>query len=687
MKNLENKLGQETSPYLLQHADNPVNWQAWNQNSLDRARYEDKPILLSIGYSTCHWCHVMARESFEDEDTAQLMNQHFINIKVDREERPDLDKIYQSAHSMLTGRPGGWPLTVFLRPDDLMPFFAGTYFPKEHKYNMPCFREIMTTIHDFYRSRKNDIEEQSKSLKSMWEQMDQGDKNTSAILNALPLDMARKQITSSYDTVYGGFSGAPKFPHPAILERSLRHWALGKQQQRNDDDILQTAIFTLKKMAMGGLFDHLGGGFFRYSTDESWTIPHFEKMLYDNAQLLPLYVYAYKITGVAFFESITRHTADWVIQEMQSPEGGYYSALDADTEGEEGKFYTWSADEVHSLLNEEHYPIFARAYGFDQSANFEGKWHLYKNVDLQDLAKQFELDEEKIAEILKHCRKSLINNQAQRTRPGCDDKILTSWNALMIRGMCIAGRLLDKTEYIDSAHQALLFINKTLWNDQRLLATCTDGQAHLNAYLDDYAFLLDALIEYLQCRWDNDMLHWADQIAQTLLAQFEDRDRGGFYFTSHDHEQLILRSKTFSDDAIPAGNGIAAFALQRLGLILGNTAYLDAAENCIKAGSTDLQHHALTSCSLLHALEENLNKPTIIIIRGNTDELKQWQAIYNEKFKPSALVFAIPADQTPLAPLDDKTPLNTTCAYICEGMQCLPPITDIEAFKTCLEQK
>ncbi|MCW9015214.1 MAG: thioredoxin domain-containing protein [Gammaproteobacteria bacterium] len=686
MNKPDNKLSQETSPYLLQHADNPVNWRAWNQDALDEAQHKNKPILLSVGYSACHWCHVMAHESFEDKETARIMNEHFINIKVDREERPDLDKIYQHAHSMLTGRPGGWPLTVFLTPADQMPFFAGTYFPKQRKYNMPSFQEIMATVSNVFSSRKDDIEKQNTSLKSMLNQITQHDKNTAASLNALPLDLARKQMLTEFDHIHGGFSGAPKFPHPAMLERAMRHWALSRQQQHNDEDILDSAIFTLQKMAMGGIFDHIGGGFCRYSTDELWMIPHFEKMLSDNGQLLPLYAYAYQITRLPLFKHAAIQTADWAQREMQSTEGGYYSAIDADSEGEEGKFYVWSPTEVKNLLAAEDYEIFAHCYGLDKTENFVGHWHLHAYISTEKLAEKFNISEQDIFNTLNRCRKILFDQRSKRITPGIDDKILCSWNALMIRGMCIAGKLLDKPEYIHSAQRALEFIKNTLWDDQHLLATYKDNKAHLNAYLDDYAYLLNALIEYLQCTWDNDMLDWANNIAATLLNNFEDKNKGGFYFTSHEHEKLIQRSKTFADEAIPSGNGIAAFALQRLGLLLGNTDYLNAAENCIKAGSNDFQQHAIMNCSLLNGLEELLHAPVIIIIRGNASDLTQWKTVCDAFYHPAIISFAIASDIKPATPIDNKKPLTSTSAYICEGSSCLPPITDLDDLKSYIHQ-
>lgn len=678
--NPNNLLKNETSPYLLQHADNPVDWHPWNQDTLALAKKQNKPILLSVGYSACHWCHVMAHESFEDEDTAKIMNELFINVKVDREERPDLDKIYQTSHSLLTGRPGGWPLTIFMTPDEQMPFYAGTYFPDKPRYNMPSFKDILNMVSNVYQTRKEDIDKQNESLNDMLKNMSQHSYDKNARLTSLPLDLARKQIESEFEGKYGGFSGAPKFPHPAMIERALRHWSLMKSNNQNDEHIIKIALFTLKQMALGGIFDHVGGGFCRYSTDEQWMIPHFEKMLYDNGQLLPLYCYAYQITKDPIFERAATQTADWVIREMQSDEGGYYSAQDADSDGVEGKFYIWTPDEIKNILGNQDYEIFSKSFGLNRAANFEGAWHLHTYVEPGQLANEYNLSESKIFEILDRCRKILFNERAKRINPGRDDKILTSWNALMIRGMVIAGRTFNKSEYIASAKDALDFIKSILWKDNHLLATYKDNKAHLNAYLDDYAFLLSALLDYLQSNWNNDYLIWAKEIADTLLNKFEDTENGGFYFTSHDHEKLIQRSMTFSDDAMPSGNAIAASALQRIGLLLANTTYLDAAENCLKTSNNSLQSQAIIHCNILHALEENINSPTIVVIRGDDDIIQAWQDIIHEQYLPGVYVVAIPTDEEVIDELKNKQAKENTCAYICEGTNCLSPIESLGEF-------
>lgn len=675
MNNPENQLNSETSPYLLQHASNPVNWRAWNAAALAKAKSENKPILLSIGYSACHWCHVMAHESFEDDDTAQLMNTHFINIKVDREERPDLDKIYQAAHSILTGRPGGWPLTVFLTPDDQIPFFAGTYFPEQRRYGMPSFSELLLNVNQLFHTRFDEITQQNTSLSEMLN--DEHKEINSSTPNAMPMDMARRQLLAAFDHQNGGFSGAPKFPHPAMLERALRQWCLTHNHENLDTDIYNVAIFSLQKMAMGGVYDHIGGGFCRYSTDDYWMIPHFEKMLYDNGQLLPLYIYAQQISANNLFHNCINQTANWVIREMQSPQGGYYSAQDADSEGEEGKFYIWTQDEIKQHIDPQDYKIFTRCFGLNKPANFEHHWHLHRFFTDAELAATFNLSEHDIQQLISRSCKTLLDLRAQRIAPATDDKILTAWNGLMIRGMCMAGRITGNNQYLQSATSAINFVKNTMWINNRFFATSKNGKTHLNAYLDDHAYMLHAIVEYLQCKWDNEILDWAIDIADALLEKFEDKKHGGFYFTSHDHEQLIQRTKTFSDDAIPSGNGIASLALQRLGLLIGNTKYLTAVERSLNSASAHLNQHAILHCSMLNTLEEYLNPPVIIILRGDTNELSDWQETFNRYYLPRTLCFAIPANLTIHNTLADKKPIHDTCAYICEGTKCLPPITSL----------
>ena len=680
-----NRLAETTSPYLQQHADNPVDWYPWNEEALAKARAQDKPILLSIGYSACHWCHVMAHESFEDPATAELMNTHFVNIKVDREERPDLDRLYQTAQALLTQRTGGWPLTMFLTPHDHIPFFGGTYFPKEPHHGLPAFKDLLVRIAAFYHEHHDEIETQNSALLEALNQI-YGQTGEGGQLTARPLDLARGQLARNFDTRYGGFGRAPKFPHPNDLERLLRHWAASLIQGQPDAHALHMATFTLEQMALGGIYDHLGGGFARYSVDDAWMIPHFEKMLYDNGPLLALYAQAAAATGRDLFARTAHETAAFVMRELQSPEGGYFSSLDADSEGEEGKFYAWDPAEIKALLGSDDYPLFAHRFGLDRAPNFEGKWHLYVAARLSELASAFDLDRETVVARLDQTRTRLFAAREQRIRPGRDEKILTSWNALMIKGMAVAGRLLQRPEYLDSAAQALTFIQTTLWRDGRLLVTYKDGKAHLMAYLDDYAFLIDAILELLQARWDSRALEFAKALAEVLLTHFEDQAQGGFFFTADDHEQLIQRLKSLPDEAMPSGNGIAAQALLKLGFLLAEPRYLDAAERVLNAASNALEQAPLAHASLLTALELYLNPPKLFILRGQGELLQTWQEVSYADYAPGRLSFAIPQGAALPPALAEKTPQGETVAYLCTGLTCAPPMTDRSAYQVQIDQ-
>ncbi len=670
----KNHLARATSPYLQQHADNPVNWHEWDEDALALAREQGKPILLSIGYSACHWCHVMAHESFEDEQTAAVMNELFVNIKVDREERPDLDKIYQTAHQLLAQRPGGWPLTVFLTPGDQTPFFAGTYFPNNPRHGLPAFRDLVRDIADAYKEQGPQIMEQNRALMEAISQLNPGSDGQGVVLNAAPLATARQHLNQSFDEAHGGFGRAPKFPHPASLERLLRHWAATANGETTDPRSLYLVEHTLTRMALGGINDQLGGGFCRYSVDDLWMIPHFEKMLYDNGPLLLLYSDLWQATGTPLYRETAEKTATWVMREMQSPEGGYYSSLDADSEGGEGLFYIWTREQAEALLTPDEYRHLARRYGLDRDPNFEGRWHLHSFVPIAELNEAFDSSAEQARALLDAARVKLFQARESRVRPGRDEKILTSWNALMIGGMARAGRILAREDFTGSAEQALAFIRDQLWRNGRLLATHKDGESRLAAYLDDYAYLMDALLEMLQTRWRREDLELAIQLAEVLLAHFQDRELGGFFFTADDHEQLIHRPKPFGDDSTPSGNGVAAYALARLGHLLGDHRYLDAAEAALKTAWDHLQQIPQAHCTLLKALEEQIHPTEIIVIRGTEPELTRWKERANRAYAPRRLVLAVPAAETRLPGLlEAREPAGSTRAYICRGTQCELP--------------
>lgn len=666
---MTNRLAQQTSPYLQQHAENPVDWYPWGEEALRLAREQNKPILLSVGYSACHWCHVMAHESFEDAEVAAVMNAHFINIKVDREERPDLDHIYQTAHYMLTQRNGGWPLTLFLTPDQT-PFFGGTYFPKQARHNLPGFISLMERVTEIYRTRQEDIATQNASLLQAFDTTLPASPQGQLSFNATPMNDACGALQQSFDAVYGGFGSAPKFPRPTDMEFLLRHAA-----RDGNTEARHMALHTLRKMADGGIYDQLGGGFCRYSVDAHWAIPHFEKMLYDNGPLLALYTDAFVLTHEAGFQRVMQGIASWVMREMQAPQGGYYSSLDADSEHEEGKFYVWTPQQVADLLSEEEYAVATPYYGLDRPPNFENKyWNLIVSQPLTTIAEARQQPLEQVEQLLASAQQKLLSARAGRIRPGRDEKILVSWNALMIKGMSRAGRMLDEPAWIDSAQRAVDYIHANMWQNHRLLATSKDGKAHLNAYLDDYAFMLDALLELLQAQFRPVDLEFARELADVLLEQFEDKHAGGFFFTSHDHEQLIHRPKPGHDNAMPSGNGIAAFALQRLGYLLGELRYLDAAERTLKLYHPALTQQPVGYTSLLMALQEHLTPPQIIILRSAQGQSKAWRRELFKHYAPEKLILALEGELTGLPEALAKPLSPDISAYICQGTHCLPPI-------------
>ena len=680
---LRNHLAEETSPYLLQHADNPVEWYPWGEAALRKAEQENKPILLSIGYSACHWCHVMAHESFEDLGTAALMNELFINIKVDREERPDLDKIYQVAQQMLTHGSGGWPLTMFLTPRQ-QPFFGGTYFPKEPRYGLPAFRDLLRRVAQYYREQGEEIAAQNEQLQAALAAIVPRP-DTGAVLDGSAMAQARAALEKSFDGTFGGFSGAPKFPHSSSIERCMRQWYATSAAPKPDLKALYMATLTLTRMAEGGLFDQLGGGFARYSVDGAWMIPHFEKMLYDNGQLLCEYARAHLATGEALFAKVAHETADWVLRDMRSAAGSFYSSLDADSEGHEGKFYVWRRDEVQSLLTPREYSAFSARFGLDRSANFEGEWHLHTYASLDDIAGALKESTQTVAELIEAARSKLLKARNLRVWPARDEKILCSWNALMIKALSLASRVLSRPDLAEAAGTAVDFIRHHLWRDGRLLATYKDGRAHLPAYLDDYAFLADALLELLQTRWRSSDLDFARQLAEVLLDQFEDKADGGFFFTAKDHEQLIHRSKTFADESVPSGNGVAASMLTRLGFLLGETRYLDAAERTLRAAWTGIKDYPQAHMSLVNALEDFLSALQILVVRGEASSAAHWASVLGKLYAPTRMIYAIPDDAQLPPALAAKRPGETTVAYLCSGMTCSAPLENLEEVTRALK--
>jgi uncharacterized protein YyaL (SSP411 family) len=671
---MANRLAGATSPYLRQHAANPVDWYPWGDEALRRARDENKPILLSIGYSACHWCHVMAHESFEDPAVAAVMNELFVNVKLDREERPDLDQICQTAHMLLTQRSGGWPLTMFLTPAGA-PYFAGTYFPKQGRYGLPGFLDVLPRMAAAYRQRGEEIARQSESLAqamALFEPAGGGDFPAQANAQALAT------LKQRFDPEYGGFGAAPKFPHPTELEFCLRAWGATR-----DEEALTVVRTTLSRMADGGIHDQLGGGFCRYSVDAQWTIPHFEKMLYDNGPLLGLYADLARATGDPRFADVARGIVGWLVREMRGAgdqnEGAFYSSLDADSEGEEGKFYVWTPDQVRAVVTPEEWVVAAPHWGLDLPPNFEGHaWNLRVTEPLAKVAAQLGIALPDARTRVTGAQAALFAARERRLRPGRDEKVLTSWNALVIAGLARAARAQDEPRWSELAFAAADSLKRTVWRDGRLLATRFGDHADLNGYLDDYAFLLAALVELMQTRFRVEDFVWARELADALLAHFEDGERGGFFFTSHDHEKLFHRTKPGPDSATPSGNGVAACALIAFGHLAAELRYVNAAERCVRLFAPMLEESPFGWSTLLAALADLESPPTAVLIDGDVDEASAWQRALEASYLPNVRIVSIAgvADLPP-ALVKGARPAKGSVAWVCRGTHCLPPIASL----------
>ena len=672
-----NRLAAEASLYLRQHAENPVDWYPWGPEALERARAEDKPILLSVGYSACHWCHVMAHESFEDPVVAELMNGLYVCVKVDREERPDLDRIYQTAHQLLTQRGGGWPLTMFLSPRDQRPFFGGTYFPPEPRHGLPAFREVLERVAAWYAAHRDEAAKLGADLVAAFAHL-QPPAGAAGEPTRAPLASARAALTRDFDGTFGGFGGAPKFPHPASIEFLLGAWRATADDAKPDLQALYMATLTLTRMSEGGLYDQLGGGWCRYSVDPYWMIPHFEKMLYDNGQLLAVASQAAVATAEPLFRRVAGETADWLRREMEHPDGGYYATLDADSEGHEGRYYVWTPDEARAVLDAREFAVLARRFGLDRGANFEGKWHLHAYVSMAEVAEAEGLEPAEAESLLDAARAKLLAVRERRVRPGRDEKIITSWNGLAIAGLAAASRALARPDLAEAAGRAATFLHDRCWRDGRLLSVYAGGEARHAAYLDDYAMLAWGLTELLQARWDSRWLAWAVELTEVLLSHFEDVESGGFFFTADDAETLILRPMTWADDATPAGNGVAARLLVRLGYLLAEPRYLAAAERTLRAAWPMLERYPQAHTSLLAALDDHTTTPDIVVIRGSDCDLRDWRSELAKVYDPKRYVVAVPADATGLPPaLADKAPGDRMVAYVCRGTTCAPPISTL----------
>ncbi len=674
---MPNHLINETSPYLLQHAHNPVDWYPWGEEAFEIARRENKPVLLSIGYSACHWCHVMAHESFEDEEIAKLMNESFVNIKVDREERPDLDQIYMSAVQMMTHH-GGWPMTVFLTPD-AVPFYGGTYFPPQDRYNMPGFPRVLIGVAEAYRDKPDEIRDNSVSLINELRRLSETGGSDHPIEPEL-LDAAYAGTVRNYDSTNGGFGGAPKFPPAMTLEFLLRTYV-----RTGNREALEMVKYTCNKMANGGMYDQLGGGFHRYSTDARWLVPHFEKMLYDNALLSRLYLHYFQVSG----EQPARETAegifDYVLREMTHPEGGFYSTQDADSEGHEGKFFVWDLKEIQATLSEKDAAIFSAYYNITESGNFEGQNIANVTRSKEDAAKTQGISVEELDASLRNSRSKLFKLRETRIKPDRDEKILTAWNGLMMASFAEGGVILNRPDYTEAARRNAEFVLSNLRDEGMLRRTWKDGRAKFNGYLEDYAFLSEGLVTLFETTGESRWLKEAIDLTDRMIEEFWDEESGGFFFTGKSHEALIVRSKDYFDNATPSGNSVASIVLLRLSTLTGRANYRSLATAVLREIGDQVRRYPSGFGYALSAIDFLLSTPKEVAIVGeNQVDISPLLAETWRKYVPNKVVapgFGDSSEAAQLTPLLESRPLvdGLPTAYVCEHFTCQQPVTDVSA--------
>ena len=676
-----NRLIRTSSPYLQQHAHNPVDWHSWDEEALQAARDEDKAILLSIGYSACHWCHVMEHESFENEEIAGLMNEHFINIKVDREERPDLDAIYMNFVQMTTGS-GGWPLTVFLTPD-LVPFYGGTYFPPEDYYGRPGFKRLLQAMADTYKNRRPEIEKDREGIVQRLNQASQWGQGE-AELKESSLDEAYSALLSQFDHHHGGFGEAPKFPAAMALSFLLRY-----QSRAEPKTVLSMVKLSLDEMAHGGIYDQLGGGFHRYSVDERWLVPHFEKMLYDNALLSRVYLEAYQVTGDPYYREIVEETLEWVGREMQDEAGGFYSAQDADSEGEEGKFYVWTPEEVEALLGKEEAQVLGDYFDVSSDGNFEGKNILHHRRELKSFSESLGISPEDLKQQLDSGRQKLFGQRETRIRPGLDDKVLAAWNGMMLTAFADAAFVLKDQNLLQTAVHNAEFLASEMLVEDRLLRSWKDGKAHLNAYLEDYAQVIEGWLAIYQSTGDAAWLEKAGQLMEQQLELFWDSEQNIFYFTSRDHEELLVRHREFMDNATPSGNSVSCLNLLKLAVLLGKPDYRDRAGRMLQQVARILPQYPSAFGYWLQAADFFFGPVVEIAAVGRPAQRNDLLQAVRDRFLPNKVVTM--AEEVDLE-LGRKIPLlqgktagdSQATLYICENYSCREPATTSEAVKKLL---
>jgi uncharacterized protein YyaL (SSP411 family) len=680
-----NRLANETSPYLLQHADNPVDWYPWGEEALAKAREEDKPILVSIGYSACHWCHVMEHESFENPEIAATMNDLFVNIKVDREERPDLDTLYMTAVQAMTGH-GGWPLNAFLTPDGT-PFYGGTYFPAEDRMGMPGFTKVLEAVSSAYKDRRDEVDENAAQLRALLQRAS-SELPKPGNLGPEILNEAAEQLARSFDARNGGFGGAPKFPQPAALEFLLRQGKRAGDQRANV--MVQR---TLDRMANGGIYDHLGGGFHRYAVDDVWLVPHFEKMLYDNAQLASAYLAGFQVFGDERYRRTAEGTLDFVAREMTDSQGGFYATLDADTEGREGLFYTWTPEELDEVLGADEAEIARMWFAVEPGGNFEGRSVLSTPRTLADIADRLGVTEDELSETLARIRQKLRDARETRVRPGRDEKVITAWNGLMLRAFADGSRILDRDDFRKLAERNARFVLKNLRKRRRLLRSWKDGDARQTGFLEDYAFFIDGLLALYRATLDARWLDEAMRLTETMIAEFADPDGPGFFDTAAGGESLVARPRDLHDGATPSGNAVAADVLLRLGAMTGRDDYVDRAAALLGVMARTMREHPIAAGRYLSALDFYLKPVKEVALAGDAKsaELKSLlKAVYN-RFEPNVVLgFVDPkrSDLTELLPFlqDRPTRDGRATAYVCEHFACLPPVHDPDALSRQLEE-
>ncbi len=679
-----NRLINETSPYLLQHAHNPVDWYPWGEEALEHAKKENKPILLSIGYSACHWCHVMERESFENEEIADIMNSLFVNIKVDREERPDLDEIYMNAVQIMT-QHGGWPMTVFLTPD-LKPFYGGTYYPPTDSYGRPGFPKVMHAVAEAFNEKNTQVLEQADQLTTQLSRMSHLVDPQEHELSEELMTKAFQDYRSRFDSHYGGFGNAPKFPPSMGLPFLLRYW-----HHSGNANALEMVELTLQKMARGGMYDQLGGGFHRYSTDEKWLVPHFEKMLYDNALLVVAYFESYQATQNIFYRDIATDTLDYVLREMYDEEnGGFYSTQDADSEGVEGKFFVWEPNDVEDVIGEENAKIFCEYYDITPHGNFEGENILHIQTPQDVFARKIGMDQQELENLLSTSRKKLFEEREKRIKPGLDDKILTSWNGIMIRGMAMGYQLTGKSDYLTACEKSAEFVLTTLSQDNGLLLrTYRSGKSHLNAYLEDYSYFISGLIALYEASFDSRWLREAERLANIMIDQFGDENGDGFFFTGKAHEALIVQSKSAYDGATPSGASMAIHGLLRLAKHLDNPVFHETAVDTLKLYFNQMESMPSGSGQLLCELSFLLSTPKEIAIIGEIDNKKTEEmltALHNIYIPNKIVGLSEPSDKDRLPLLTNKPRVNgNSTVYVCENFACQTPTSDVEEFVELLK--